>query len=255
MQIDFSASESWNALSSRAELVTSQASNRAEFIKECKSGSLDGVLVDCDRAPSSVATTGRYDQELINALPASLKFILSQWCVFDLLFGLKLCTLLTGEMNYHAGAGYDNIDVESCTKRGIMVSHTPGVVEEATADAAIFLILAALRGFNNGILAIRNGEWQGLVPPPPLRHDPPGKVLGILGLGGFGKKLKIKAEVFGMKVIYHNRKPLAEAEGAEYVGFDELLARSDVLSLSIPLNVRDCDIITNGYLLTPVRFG
>ena len=120
-----------------------------------------------------------------------------------------------------------------------MVSNTPGVVEEATADTAIFLILAALRGFNNGIMAIRNGTWRGHVPPPPLGHDPQGKVLGILGLGGIGKNLKRKAEVFGMKVIYHNRTRLSEemADGAEYVGFDDLLAKSDVLSLNLPLNV------------------
>lgn len=152
----------------------------------------------------------------------------------------RLAHLLTYDSDFNfEGAGYDNIDVESCTARGIMVSHTPGVVEEATADAAMFLILASLRGFNNGILAIRNGSWEGHVPPPPLGHDPQGKVLGILGLGGIGRNLKIKAEVFGMKVIYHNRKRLTEeaADGATYRGFDELLAESDVLSLNIPLNV------------------
>lgn len=114
------------------------------------------------------------------------------------------------------------------------------MVEEATADCAIFLILAALRSFNNGIMAIRNRTWSGLVPPEPLGHNPQGKTLGILGLGGIGKNLKIKAECFGMKVVYHNRTRLTEkeADGAEYVSFDELLARSDVLSLNLPLNVR-----------------
>lgn len=137
------------------------------------------------------------------------------------------------------GAGYDNIDFNACTARGIMVSHTPKVIEEATADTAMFLILAALRGFNNGILAIRNGTWNGHVPPPPLGHDPQGKVLGILGLGGIGQNLKVKAEAFGMRVIYHNRTRLSEdiENGAEYVEFDDLLARSDVLSLNLPLNV------------------
>lgn len=103
----------------------------------------------------------------------------------------------------------------------------------------MWLIIAALRGFNTGILAIRNGTWTGHVPPPPIGHDPQGKTLGILGLGGIGRNLKKKAECFGMRVIYHNRTQLSEdlADGAEYVSFDELLAKSDVLSLHLPLNV------------------
>lgn len=122
--------------------------------------------------------------------------------------------------------------------RGVLVSNCPKVVNDATADTAIFLILAALRGFNSGIMAIRNGTWTGRRPTTPLGHDPQGKVLGILGLGGIGQNLK-KAEVFGMKITYHNRKQLSEetADGAEYVSFAELLTKSDVLSLNLPLNV------------------
>lgn len=136
------------------------------------------------------------------------------------------------------GAGYDNIDIAACTARSIAVSHCPEVVDDATADCAVFLILAALRGFNNGILAIRNKSWNGAVPPGPLGRDPQGKILGILGLGGIGLNLKKKMEAFGMKFIYHNRTPSKNAEGIEYVSFEELLARSDVLSLNLPLNVR-----------------
>lgn len=217
-----SATASWNALSDVAELVTAQAKNRAEFIEECTSGRLDGVVIICDRAPSSLAVTGKYDEELIQALPKTLKFI---------------C---------HNGAGYDNINVSACTARSILVSNCPNVVDDATADTAIFLILAALRGFNNGIMAIRNGTWKGAVPPPPLGHDPQGKVLGILGMGGIGRNLKKKAEAFGMSVIYYNRKQLdvEQADGAEYVSFDDLLARSDVLSLNLPLNAGTRNIIS-----------
>lgn len=150
------------------------------------------------------------------------------------------------------GAGYDNIQVSACTARSILVSNCPNVVDDATADTAIFLILAALRGFNNGIMAIRNGTWRGAVPPPPLGHDPQGKVLGILGMGGIGRNLKKKAEIFGMSVIYHNRKQLdvEQADGAEYVRFEELLARSDVLSLNLPLNVSpQIDMLFANYVL------
>lgn len=102
----------------------------------------------------------------------------------------------------------------------------------------MFLILGALRGFNTSMIALREGKWRGQ-PPPRLGHDPEGKTLGILGMGGIGRNLKKKAEAFSMKVIYHNRSKLSEelSGGAEYVSFDELLARSDVLSLNLPLNV------------------
>ncbi|GAW20906.1 hypothetical protein ANO14919_104190 [Xylariales sp. No.14919] len=216
------AQASWQALAELAELVTPEAKNRQEFIEECRSGRLDGVLAICDRAPSSLAVTGRFDEELIRALPQSVEF---------------LC---------HNGAGYDNIDITACTARSILVSNCPEVVDDATADTAVFLILAALRGFNNGIMAIRTGTWTGRVPPPPLGHDPQGKVLGILGMGGIGRNLKKKVEVFGMRCIYHNRTKLNPqlADGAEYVGFDELLARSDVLSLNLPLNSQTRNIIS-----------
>jgi lactate dehydrogenase-like 2-hydroxyacid dehydrogenase len=111
-------------------------------------------------------------------------------------------------------------------------------VDDATADVNMFLIIGTLRGFNAGMLSLREGNWRGH-PLPPLGHDPQGKTLGILGMGGIGRNLKKKAEAFGMKTIYHNRTQLSEdlADGAGYVCFDELLARSDVLSLNLPLNV------------------
>ena len=206
-------------------------------------------MVICDRAPSSIATTGKFDRELIEALPKSLKFIChnGELTAHDthVFTGVRGCSgalqppKLLSNTSFLSGAGYDNIDIASCTSRSILVSNIPHAVDDATADTAMFLILAALRGFNNGIMAIRNGTWKGAVPPPPLGHDPQGKTLGILGMGGIGRNLKKKAEVFGMKVIYHNRTQLSEemADGAEYVSFDELLAKSDALSLNLPLNV------------------
>ena len=138
----------------------------------------------------------------------------------------------------HNGAGYDQIDVAACTARGIRVSNVPKAVDDATADTNMFLILGALRSFSISMMALRENKWQGH-PPPPLGHDPQGKVLGILGMGGIGRNLKAKADAFGMTTIYHNRKQLSdeEAGGAKYVSFDELLAQSDVLSLNLPLNV------------------
>lgn len=141
---------------------------------------------------------------------------------------------------YHTGAGYDQIDIPACTAAGIYVSHTPTAVDAATADTALFLILGALRLFNSPLHALRAGSWRGGPPPPPLGHDPEGKVLGILGMGGIGRELKRKAEVgLGMTVQYYNRHELDSelAAGATYVSFETLLATSDVISLNLPLNV------------------
>lgn len=120
----------------------------------------------------------------------------------------------------------------------MLVSNVPTAVNDATADVNMFLIIGALRNFNTSILALREGKWKGQ-PPPKLGHDPQGKVLGILGMGGIGRNLKKKAEAFGLEIIYHNRRKLSDelADGAEYVSFDELLGRSDVISLNLPLNV------------------
>ncbi|OAA68013.1 NAD(P)-binding domain protein [Niveomyces insectorum RCEF 264] len=217
------ATASWQALSDVADLVTPTATSRSELLAECRSGALDGVVAVLDRAPLSKPVVGKFDPELIAALPGSVKFLA------------------------HNGAGYDSIDVAACTQRGIFVSNCPEVVDESTADTAVFLILAALREFNNGIMAVRAGTWDGVVPPEPLGHDPAGKVLGVLGLGGIGRCLKKKMAVFGMTTtIYHNRSRLSDelADGAEYVSFDELLARSDVLSLNLPLNAKTRNIIS-----------
>lgn len=126
----------------------------------------------------------------------------------------------------------------ACSERGIRVSNTPTAVDDATADVNMFLILGALRGFNAGMIALRQGDWRGRKLPP-LGHDPEGKTLGILGMGGIGRNLKKKADGFGMKTIYYNRNrlPVDQENEAEYVSFEDLLARSDVLSLNLPLNV------------------
>jgi glyoxylate reductase len=91
----------------------------------------------------------------------------------------------------------------------------------------------------------RKREWRGNVLPE-LGHDPQGKVLGILGMGGIGRNLMKKAAVFGMTTQYHNRSKLSDelSGGAKYVSFDELLATSDVLSLNLPLNPKTRHIIS-----------
>lgn len=158
------------------------------------------------------------DAEALSHLPSSVRF---------------LC---------HDGAGYDSIDVPACTARGIRVSNTPTAVDDATADIGIWLMLGALRNLNPGLVNLRRGKWQG-TPIPALGHDPQGKVLGILGMGGIGRNMAKKALAFNMKIRYHNRTRLSEELErecqAEYCGFEELLKTSDVLSLNLPLNVSE----------------
>jgi lactate dehydrogenase-like 2-hydroxyacid dehydrogenase len=200
-----------------ADVLTPQSTNRDDFLREAASGAFEGCVA-AYRTFDSFRVTGRVDVELLAALPRSLRFV---------------C---------HNGAGYDQVDVQACTARGIRVSNTPTAVDDATADIAIFLLLGALRNLAVGMAALRAGEWRG-APPPALGHDPQGKVLGILGMGGIGRNMARKALAFGMRIRYHNRTRLdlrveEELGGAEYVSFDDLLAGSDVLSLNLPLNVR-----------------
>ncbi|KAF8459026.1 D-isomer-specific 2-hydroxyacid dehydrogenase family protein [Terfezia claveryi] len=213
------AHEQWKAVEEIAEVLRPKSTNREGFIEECKSGAFDGAVAAFRTFPS-ISITGRIDEELLSYWPSSLKF---------------LC---------HNGAGYDQIDISPCTAKGICVSNVPTAVNDATADVNMFLIIGALRNFNVGMMALRRNEWRGN--NTALGHDPEGKVLGILGMGGIGKNLKRKAEAFSMKVQYHNRKRLPEdkEDGAKYVSFDELLATSDVLSLNLPLNTHTHHIIS-----------
>lgn len=115
-----------------------------------------------------------------------------------------------------------------------MVSNTPGAVDNATANIAMMLILQTLRNTYPAETSLRRGRWRDNVP---LGHDPDDKVLGILGLGGIGRALSLRAKPFGMKLIYHNRSPTTDnPAGAEFVGdLDEFLQRCDVLSIHLPL--------------------
>ncbi|MCJ1476005.1 hypothetical protein MMC13_004669 [Lambiella insularis] len=214
------AEKEWQSLSSLAELVTPKAKNRADFIKECKSGQLDGVVA-IYRTFQSASTTGRIDEEIVKVLPKSVKFIA------------------------HNGAGYDQIDVPICTEHGIHISNVPTAVDDATADTGVFLALGALRGFNIALLNLRKNEFRGTTAPP-LGHDPEGKVLGILGMGGIGRNMARKLRAFDMSVQYYNRNKLSDemADGAKYVQFEELLKTSDVISLNLPLNSHTRHIIS-----------
>lgn len=132
--------------------------------------------------------------------------------------------------------GYDNVDVEAATKLGIAIGHTPDVLSKSTADAAFLLMLATSRkAFFHHKRALK-GEWKSYGDTEDLLGiDIEGKTLGIFGLGAIGFEMaKRSKNAFGMNIIYHNRSTneIAEKElGAQKVSFDELLERSDIISV------------------------
>ena len=137
------------------------------------------------------------------------------------------------------GAGVDNIDVASARQRGILVSNTPGVLTEDTADMAMALMLSVVRRIPEGLSAMQAGSWAGWAPTAFLGGRLGGKRLGILGMGRIGQAVATRAAAFGMQIHYHNRRRLhADVEdrlGATYwESLDQMAARMDVLSVNCP---------------------
>lgn len=136
--------------------------------------------------------------------------------------------------------GFNNIDVPACTDRGVAVGNTPGVLTEATADLAFALLIAAARRLIETHQYILDGRWKTWEPVGHIGQDLAGRTLGIVGLGRIGMAMARRCHRgWDMRVLYHDQRPNEQAEqelGAERVGFDELLARSDFVSVHADLN-------------------
>jgi len=135
-------------------------------------------------------------------------------------------------------AGYDNIDIDEATKRGIFVTNTPGVLTETVADLAWALILAAARRIVEGDKFMRGGKFKGWAPMLLLGSDVYGKTLGIVGAGRIGQAVAKRAKGFNMRILYYSRKRKENFEkecNAEYVDLETLLREADFVSLHTPL--------------------
>jgi glyoxylate reductase len=159
--------------------------------------------------------TDRIDAEVLAAAGPSLKLIAS------------------------FGTGVDHVDLATAQQRGIIVTNTPGVLTEDTADMTMALILAVSRRLAEGERLIRGGGWTGWGPTSMLGHRIWGKRLGIVGMGRIGMALARRATGFGLSIHYHNRRPVPEdvesaLEATYWESLDQMLAHMDIISVNCP---------------------
>ncbi len=174
---------------------------------------LIAAMADCDVLVPTV--TDHIDAEMIENAPDRLRLIAS------------------------FGAGVDHIDLAAARAKKILVTNTPGVFTEDTADMTMALILSAPRRLSDGEKLIRNGQWEGWKPSGMLGHCIGGKKLGIIGMGRIGQAVARRASGFGLSIVYHNRRQLPpaveESLRASFVAdLDELIRECDIISLHCP---------------------
>lgn len=137
------------------------------------------------------------------------------------------------------GNGIDHVDLGAARARGIIVTNTPGVLTDDTADMAMALILAVPRRLAEGQILLRSGDWKGWTPTMMLGHRIHGKRIGIVGMGRIGQAIAQRARAFGMAVHYHNRRRLPEAvertvEATYWPRLEAMLSRVDIISINCP---------------------
>jgi glyoxylate reductase len=197
----------------RMEQLFDTTSNRSDT--PLTRDQLTAAMQGCDVLVPTV--TDEIDAELIGAAGQRLKLI----------------------ANY--GAGVNHIDLKAARARGIIVTNTPGVLTEDTADMTMALILSVPRRLAEGEKLVRSGAWTGWSPGGMLGHRIGGKALGIVGMGRIGQAVALRARAFGLSIHYHNRHRLpASLEGqlaaTWHAELDEMLATIDILTIHTPLN-------------------
>lgn len=209
--------------------------------KAMSQADLAAAMADCDVFLPTVTDT--IDAALIAAAPPRLKLI----------------------ANY--GTGVNHIDLVAARARGIMVTNTPGVLTDDTADLAMSLILSVPRRLTEGSRQLYSGKWDGWKPCDVHGHRITGKKLGIIGMGRIGQAIATRARAFGLRIHYHNRRPLADTVegmlGATYWDdLDAMIEAVDIVSINCPLtddtrhlfNARRIALLgPEGYLVNTAR--
>lgn len=146
------------------------------------------------------------------------------------------------------GAGVNHIDLRAARARGIIVTNTPGVLTEDTADMTMALIVSVPRRLAEGEKLVRSGQWKGWSPGGMLGHRIGGKALGIVGMGRIGQAVALRARAFGLSIHYHNRHRLpavleAQLAATWHESLDEMLAAIDILTIHTPRNADSENLI------------
>jgi lactate dehydrogenase-like 2-hydroxyacid dehydrogenase len=152
-------------------------------------------------------------------------------CTLDLITALPDCIKMIATFS----VGFDHIDISAAQSRGLVITNTPDVLTDATADISMLLLLGAARGAGWGEQMVRNNAWRAWCPTGPLGVDVTGRRLGIFGMGRIGRALARRARGFDMEIHYHNRKQFAPdiEQGATYhANLDDLMGVSDFLSIN-----------------------
>ena len=183
---------------------------------------LIAAMADCDVLVPTV--TDHIDAEMIANAPDRLRLIAS------------------------FGAGVDHIDLAAARAKKILVTNTPGVFTEDTADMTMALILSAPRRLSDGEKLIRSGQWEGWKPSGMLGHCIGGKKLGIIGMGRIGQAVARRASGFGLSIVYHNRRQLPpaveESVRANFVAdLDDLIRECDIITLHCPHTVETHELM------------
>jgi lactate dehydrogenase-like 2-hydroxyacid dehydrogenase len=147
----------------------------------------------------------------------------------------------------NAAVGYNNIDVAAARARGVIVTNTPGVLTDATADLTWALILGITRRIGEGERLVRRGNWKGWTFDFMLGAEVRGKQLGIVGYGGIGRAVAARGRAFGMRIAHTSRTPKNDPD-AEAMPLDRLLATSDIVSLHCPLTPETRHVIDQAAL-------
>ncbi|MDQ2877792.1 MAG: D-glycerate dehydrogenase [Pseudomonadota bacterium] len=202
-----------DAVMDRMEQLFDTSSNRDDRVMD--RDALMAAMARCDVLVPTV--TDEIDEALIEAAGDRLKLI----------------------ANF--GAGVNHIDLKAARARGIIVTNTPGVLTEDTADMTMALIVSVPRRLAEGEKLVRSGQWKGWSPGGMLGHRIGGKALGIVGMGRIGQAVALRARAFGLSIHYHNRQRLpavleAQLAATWYDDLDSMLAAVDILTIHTPRN-------------------